>query len=36
MHSMHRSEPWGHAVGTAGNVYVYEEVTTENEVYMVR
>lgn len=35
MHSMCRSEPWGYAVATAGNVYVYEEATTENEVYMV-
>lgn len=35
MHSMHRSKPWGHAMGTAGNVCVYGEVTTENEAYMV-
>lgn len=32
---MHRSEPWGYAGRTAGNIYVYEEVTTENEMNMV-
>lgn len=28
---MHRSEPWGCAGRTAGNIYVYEEVTTEHQ-----
>lgn len=35
MHSMHRFEAWSYAEGTAGNVYVYEEAATENEMYMV-